>query len=643
MPTMAPYPTPPDEAERLELLHALNLLDTPAEPVFDRITRLVAQILNVPIALVSLVDADRQWFKSRVGLEATETPREVAFCAHAITQTAPMIVVDATQDARFEDNPLVTGNPNIRFYAGVPLRSAGGLAIGTLCAIDSKPRQLSADETNILIDLAALVSKEVQLREAVILTRHQISHSAQAIEAVEARFRTVFERAGVGIALVAPDGGWIRVNEALCQIVGYSEDELIKLTFQDITHPDDLNTDLSLLRQLIDDEVDRYELEKRYLHKNGNIVWIHLIVTKQMSQQGELEYFVSIIKDIQARKEAEASLTELRKDLEERVEIRTKDLRLANTMLASSMEQQQRSEQELRKREAELHMVLENANDAYVCIDQAGVISDWNRQAEQTFGWSKQEALGRRLDELIIPSSEREAHRVGMKRYLMMGEDHVLKEQIELTAVRRNGETLPVEVRICALAIDGKTIFSAFLHDITERKKADAIREHEALHDALTGLPNRRALFNLLPLAVARAKRNQIALALLFLDLDGFKQINDTQGHDAGDTVLRVVAARLRECIRQTDTAVRLGGDEFTVVLENLRHGITDANHMAEKILAVIQRPIPLGSMAVTISASIGIVLHEPNDTNTADQLVNRADAAMYEAKRAGKSRVCIQ
>ncbi len=643
MPTMAPYPTPPDEAERLELLHALNLLDTPAEPVFDRITRLVAQILNVPIALVSLVDADRQWFKSRVGLEATETPREVAFCAHAITQTAPMVVVDATQDARFEDNPLVTGNPNIRFYAGVPLRSAGGLAIGTLCAIDSKPRQLSADETNILIDLAALVSKEVQLREAVILTRHQISHSAQAIEAVEARFRTVFERAGVGIALVAPDGGWIRVNEALCQIVGYSEDELIKLTFQDITHPDDLNTDLSLLRQLIDDEVDRYELEKRYLHKNGNIVWIHLIVTKQMSQQGELEYFVSIIKDIQARKEAEASLTELRKDLEERVEIRTKDLRLANTMLASSMEQQQRSEQELRKREAELHMVLENANDAYVCIDQAGVISDWNRQAEQTFGWSKQEALGRKLDELIIPSSEREAHRVGMQRYLTMGEDHVLKEQIELTAVRRNGETLPVEVRICALAIDGKTIFSAFLHDITERKKADAIREHEALHDALTGLPNRRALFNLLPLAVARAKRNQIALALLFLDLDGFKQINDTQGHDAGDTVLRVVAARLRECIRQTDTAVRLGGDEFTVVLENLRHGITDANHMAEKILAVIQRPIPLGSMAVTISASIGIVLHEPNDTNTADQLVNRADAAMYEAKRAGKSRVCIQ
>lgn len=637
---MASYPTPPDEAQRLNVLHALNLLDTPAEAVFDRITRLAAQILNVPIALVSLVDADRQWFKSRVGLDAIETSREVAFCAHAIMQAAPMIVADATQDVRFNANPLVTGDPNIRFYAGVPLRSAGGLAIGTLCAIDSKPRQLSADETNILIDLAALVSKEVQLREAMILSR---SHSEQAIEAVEARFRTVFERAGVGIALVAPDGGWIRVNEALCQIVGYSEDELTKLSFRDITHPDDLNTDLSLLQQLIDDEIDRYQLEKRYITKAGNIVWIHLIVTKQMNHQGELEYFVSIIKDIQARKEAENSLAELRKDLEHRVEIRTQDLRLANTMLSSSMEQQLRSEQALRKREAELQMVIENANDAYVCIDQAGVISDWNRQAEHTFGWSTQEAIGRRLDEMIIPPAMREAHRAGMKRYLNTGEHHVLNQRIELNAVRRNGETLPVEVRICALTIEGKTIFSAFLHDITERKKAEAIREQEALHDALTGLPNRRALFNVLPQAVARTRRNQTALALLFLDLDGFKQINDTQGHEAGDAVLREVASRLYASIRQTDTAVRWGGDEFTVVLENVVNGMMDAKTMAQKVLDVIQQPIILDAMPVQISASIGIALHQPNDTNTAEQLVNRADAAMYEAKRAGKARICVR
>ena len=307
------------------------------------------------------------------------------------------------------------------------------------------------------------------------------------------------------------------------------------------------------------------------------------------------------------------------------------------------MKQQLRSEQALQKREAELQMVLQNANDAYVCIDHNGVIREWNQQAEQTFGWSSQEAVGRRLDETIIPVSMREAHCAGMRHYLSTGEHHVLDRHIELTAVRRDGVMLPVEVRIRALSIDGKTIFSAFLHDISERKQAEAIREHEATHDALTGLLNRRGMFNLLPKAIARCKRTQTSLALLFIDLDGFKQINDTRGHDAGDLVLREVATRLQANIRQTDTAVRLGGDEFTVILENIKHGVPDANMLAQKILEAIQEPIALDVMGVHISASIGITLHHPSDTDTADQVVNRADAAMYEAKRAGKARICVQ
>ena len=639
---MTTYPIPPNENERLNVLHALNLLDTPPEEVFDRITRLVARVLDVPIALVSLVDTDRQWFKSRVGLDAIETPRELAFCAHAIVQTSPMIVPDATLDERFADNALVTSNPNIRFYAGVPLRSVSGLSIGTLCAIDSKPRKLNADEINILIDLAAVISKEVQMREAMILSQATSELAKKAVETIEARFRTVFERAGVGIALVAPDGGWLRVNDALCQIVGYSQDEFVKLTFQDITHPDDLDSDLYLLRQLIDDEIDRYQLEKRYITKSGNTIWIQLIVTKQMSPQGELEYLVSIIKDIQERKEAEASLAELRKDLEARVETRTKDLRLANEMLSSFMAQQLQSEQELRKREAELQMVLQNANDAYVCIDHNGVIRDWNQQAEQTFGWSSQEAIGRRLDEMIIPVTMREAHRAGLRHYLATGELNVLNRRKELTAVRRDGTLLPVEVRVSPLSIDGKTIFSAFLHDITERKQVEAIREHEATHDPLTGLLNRRGMFDLLSQAIARVKRTRASLALLFIDLDGFKQINDTHGHEAGDAVLREVAARLQASIRQTDTAARLGGDEFTVILENIKHGIPDANMLAQKILETLQHPIQLDSVTATISASIGISMHHPDDERSADQLVNAADSAMYTAKHAGKNQVCV-
>ena len=639
---MATYPIPQDEAERLNLLHALNILDTPSEEAFDRITRLVAHILDVPIALVSLVDTDRQWFKSRIGIDANETPREVAFCAHAIAQTTPLIVTDTTQDSRFMSNALVTGNPNIRFYAGVPLRSIGGLSIGTLCAIDSKPRQLSPDEISILVDLAALVSKEMQMREAMLLSHARSEQAIQAMEDVEARFRAIFERAGVGIAMVAPDGGWLRVNDALCQIVGYSQDELIKLTFQDITHPDDLNTDLSLLQQLINNDIDHYQLEKRYITKSGRSVWIDLIVTKKLSINGELEYFISIIKNVQEQKEAEASLAKLHKELESRVETRTKDLQLANEMLSASIAQQLRFEQELRRREAELQMVLQNANDAYVCIDHHGVIRDWNQQAEHTFGWSREEAIGRPLDETIIPAQMRDAHKTGLARYLATGKHHVLNQHIELTAVRRDGMTLPVEVRISPLFIDGKTIFSAFLHDITERKQAEAIREYEATHDALTGLQNRRGMFNLLPEAIARAKRTQTSLALLYIDLDGFKKINDAHGHDTGDTVLRVIGTRLQESIRQTDTAVRLGGDEFTIVLENIKHGTPDANIIAQKILKAIQQPIEIGSITAALSASIGIAIHHADDIINADQLISQADSAMYEAKNTGKARVCV-
>lgn len=246
---MLQAPLSPDETERLALLLALEVLDTPAEPAFDRITRLVTRTLHVPIALVSLVDAKRQWFKSRVGLNAIETPREIAFCAHAIVQRGPMIVEDATTDARFADNPLVTAPPNVHFYAGIPIWSAGGKALGTLCAIDSRPRTLTRDELDTLTDLAELVSKEMQQREAAMIARRHMDRANAAIEASEARFRSIFER--VGIALVAPNGEWISVNDALCDIVGYRHEELARLTFQDITYPDDLDKDLNFRQQLV--------------------------------------------------------------------------------------------------------------------------------------------------------------------------------------------------------------------------------------------------------------------------------------------------------------------------------------------------------------------------------------------------------
>ncbi|QCG88920.1 sensor domain-containing phosphodiesterase [Azospirillum sp. TSH100] len=167
-PAKALPPIPAREEDRLSALQRFELLDTPAEPAFDQITRLAAKLLKVPVALISLVDRDRQWFKSRIGLPVQQTPREHAFCAHALDSDALFVVGDARQDERFADNPLVTGDPNIRFYAGAPLRTADGLALGTICVIDDQPRpSLTPEEEEALRDLSAMTMAHIEARRAV--------------------------------------------------------------------------------------------------------------------------------------------------------------------------------------------------------------------------------------------------------------------------------------------------------------------------------------------------------------------------------------------------------------------------------------------------------------------------------------------
>ncbi|MGY8991698.1 MAG: GAF domain-containing protein, partial [Rhodospirillales bacterium] len=176
---------PKDEAQRLERLRLYRILDTPTEESFDRITRIVAETIGVPIALVSLVDEGRQWFKSKHGIDAAETSREIAFCSHAILGDKTFVVEDASQDDQFFDNPLVTSDPNIRFYAGAPLKTAEGLNLGTLCAIGQVPRKLSKSHQQLLEDLAHLVVDEMELRTAF--------HKALNQAAEELRLRTMHD------------------------------------------------------------------------------------------------------------------------------------------------------------------------------------------------------------------------------------------------------------------------------------------------------------------------------------------------------------------------------------------------------------------------------------------------------------------
>ncbi|CAM4489327.1 GAF domain-containing protein [Corallococcus exiguus] len=197
---MLPPPTPADEPRRLQALRSLCLLDTPAHERFDRIVRAAAHLFRVPISLVSLVDENRQWFKARIGLDGTETPRELSFCAHAILSPSTFIVPDALKDPRFHDNPFVLGAPFVRFYAGHPLRATDGSRVGTLCLIDSQPRDfLDADRT-ALADMAAWAEGELNALD-----------EREARTALEQQER-FFEVSVDMLCIAAMDGTFLRLS-----------------------------------------------------------------------------------------------------------------------------------------------------------------------------------------------------------------------------------------------------------------------------------------------------------------------------------------------------------------------------------------------------------------------------------------------
>ncbi|MBB3220191.1 PAS domain S-box protein [Pseudoduganella umbonata] len=633
-----------DEAGRIALLYALQLLDTAPEPVFDRVTRLASRLLGVPVTLFSLVDRDRQWFKSRVGIDVPETPRAISFCSHAIEQREPLVVNDATRDSRFADNPLVRGDMQVRFYAGVPIRSLDGHAIGTLCALDTRPRELAADELAAFQDLAVIVADEVHRRELLARARDHLQVADAAIRSTEARLRSIFELASFGIALIdAGSGEWLTVNSAACAILGYTEEQFRRLTFRQITHPDDVADDVALVRDLLAGNITQFERQKRYLRHDGSAAWVHTNVSLKRDDAGKPEYFIVAVIDIGARKQAEHELAALHAQLEARVDDRTRALVDANRHLTEAIGRQQQAEAALRTREAELSSILEYANDAYIGLDEQGRVSAWNRQAEHTFGWTAAEADGKPLEELIIPADFRDRHAQGLARYLATGVARVLGKRLELPARRKDGSQLTVEIRIHANDIDGRRTFSAFLHDISARKAAEARREHDIRHDPLTGLLNRRALEELLPQAQSRSQRHGIGFALLFIDLDGFKAVNDRLGHDAGDALLCEVGRRLRASVRQNDSVVRLAGDEFIVVLEGQPYTMAQARTVAAKLIAALAQPVAVTGTVketVQVGASIGIALHGAGTAQAPGELLREADRQMYLAKEAGRGSI---
>lgn len=632
-----------EQQQRLDTLCALQILDTSADERFDRITRIAARLFRVPIALVSMEDDERQWFKSRYGLDISGSPRAMSFCIHALRNGAPLVVPDTLEDRRFADHPLVQGAPYVRFYAGYPVHGPEGRALGTLCIVDVKPRDAADIDLESLRHLAEMVEEEI--RKSVIAARvmtrdeelnaalrHLSSHihnsplavvqwdhalrtvswsdraeelfgwsaermlglalgdaglvhdddvgpvlenmrqllqrrgvrnvchsrsihrdgrlvhcawhnsilfaedgapisilsliqdvtaqrdAEDALRASEATLRTTFEMAPVGIGHVSLDGAWLHANPRLCRILGYEAAELQRLTFQQMTHPDDLASNLALLRELMEGRRDTCCMEKRYLRKNGEVVWGAITVSVNRHPDGSPAYLIKVIEDIQARKQAELALQRYQEELESRVQQRTRELQHSNAVLASEVQQRLHAESVLRASERKLH------------------------------------ALARM--------------------------------------------------------------------------------------DALTELPNRRHFNEKLDEAIRRSGRTGQLVGLMFLDVDHFKRINDTLGHGGGDAVLKEFARRLAGAVRATDSVCRLAGDEFTIILENLA-APAEARLVAAKILEAVRRPFDVDGVLLAVSTSIGIACMGAG-SQQAQSLARRADEALYKAKELGRNQAWL-
>lgn len=294
---------PENEAQRLKTLLSTHLLDTGSEQRFDRLTLLVQQCLGTEIVLVSLIDSERQWFKSKQGLAVCETGREISFCGHAILAPDIFEVTDAQTDPRFYDNPLVTAAPYIRFYAGAPL-TIDGQRIGTLCIIDAKPRQLTFRERQILLNFAAAVEQE-------IIDRLQ-EQAHQKLVSSELLYRSVLEGTRIGTWQWNVQSGETVFNERWAEICGYSLAELSPVdinTWLSLAHPEDLAESAKLLAQHFADELPFYDCKCRMKHKAGHWVWVHdrgRVVSKTADGKPLMMYGTHA--DITEQKAAEADL-----------------------------------------------------------------------------------------------------------------------------------------------------------------------------------------------------------------------------------------------------------------------------------------------------------------------------------------------
>lgn len=292
-------------------------------------------------------------------------------------------------------------------------------------------------------------------------------------------------------------------------------------------------------------------------------------------------------------------------------------------------------EDKLLESEERARLVLENSIDAIINMDAEGNVIAWNAAASRMFGYTREDVLGRTLSELIVPARNRDAHNKGMQHVLATHQSKLTGRRVEVDALRSDGTEFPVEMSIAQIRRGDNVFFSSFIRDITERRESESQIQRLAHFDMLTGLPNRSLLQDHFKYALSLVKRNNGKLVVIFIDLDHFKDINDTLGHSVGDVLLKELASRLQSMLREEDTLSRLGGDEFILILPGTdAHG---AANVSQKLLSVMAQPYQIAPYELTVTGSIGIALY-PEDGTDLEWLSQKADTAMYRAKQEGRN-----
>ncbi len=587
MPAVA---TPAEEASRLARLRALAVLDTDAEPLFDALTRAAAAVTGRPIALISLIDADRQWFKANVGLAGvSETPRDSAFCAHTILGTELMEVADARCDPRFADNPLVTGKPNIRFYAGAPITLSDGLCMGSLCVIDREPGSLDDRQRQTLKALASAAAEALELRRYALEKRIACEREAEALQQ-EMESRRLLEQELLArkaflkrTGRLAGVGGWeldlathqLTWSDETCRIhdlpAGYRPSLEEALNFY---APEARPLVQAALEKAIADG-EGWDLQLPLITANGRNIWVRAIGTVEYAEDGQPRCLAGAFQDVTLRKRAVAAL--------------------------------EASDRRFRK--------LFQYSLGLICThDHEGLLLSVNPAAAKSLGYSIGEMIGRPLTDFMRPQLH-PAFRDYLLRIITNDSD---AGTLELIAKDGSLHTWQYHNVLDDEGDDPYVLGHA--QDVTERQQQQNKLREWSIRDTLTGCFNRRYLAEL----IAAHQKEQ--LGCIVIDLDHFKQINDTYGHQRGDEVLIGMAAFLSRHVRAQDAVIRLGGDEFLVLLREAGDGLTET----------IVKRIDADRTAAPIAFTLGSTTLDEGVSLEAGLV--EADRLLYQA-RAGRPR----